>query len=62
MLFSHIYAHFNSLYFHIFTDPVAALNDIWIVGEGCLRATFASLQTLKTSAKSRQDYPYLYQQ
>ena len=52
---------FNRFYHLLIIDPVIPLREIWIVGEGFLKSSFAKLQTMKTSADSQQS-PYVYQQ
>ena len=56
MLSSLIYALFN-----FFSDKIYPTRDLWIIGEGFLRASFGALQDLKSEAKtSNRTLPYLY--
>ena len=44
----------------VFPDKLKPLQKLWIVGEGFLRSTFATLQTLKTNSKSVEEKPFIY--
>ena len=75
MLYFRTYAPYKFHNLVLFTVPLQALNDLWIVGEGFLRSSLGTLQTLQTngnqevrygsgdnSAIQRGETPYIYEQ
>ena len=41
----------NQTLFVSFIDPVQALKEVWIIGEGFLRSSFSTLQSMKMDSK-----------
>ena len=63
--YSHISETCKTISLNVLSDPVQPLKMLWVIGEGFLRSSFGTLQTLRTEAKdSNQENTtsYIYRQ